>query len=339
MKLAFALLLLTSLYMDGRTNFELSLGVTSLNVYQVLELADGNLVVSFRNDPPEYKHAVGLYTGAGKLIRWILPESGRAAGAGSIKVLGGMAQAADGALWIADADQGRFQRFDAKGKSLGPVINPGRILPAHWFDFSKDGSMLYFGGCAPKDLGALLGCKALLHRRSIRAGGQTESFIDSDRQPGWKMSELGHYRLSDERVAYLSNESGDKVAYTNLAARKVWILDVATGRDVEVSLAKVLPAAPVTRAWQDAQNAYLGRPLIGAMIAQGPSVFVHLRNQPTGKDVALVQISAEGQIVKTWPRSALAGKPVGTLRGGQIVFAYGNRLRCVLPEMIGKVTY
>lgn len=304
-------------------------------VYQALELNDGRFAVSFQGDVSDYSHAVGLFQRHGKLVSWLVPKSKGETGAGKLKRLGGMAQDANGRIWLADADQFRLHQFLPDGSLSGTTLLQAPSLAAHWLDFSTDGKSIYLGGCLPKDRGPYLGCRGLLHRRSINPPSKTISFISSERQPGWNQSDRAHYRLSDESIAKISAEGGELIAYTNFSARKIWFVNSETGRDLEISLDSYMPSLPKLTTWQEAQQAYLGQPILTRLIALKSLVYAFIKNQNANQPT-LLELSSTGKVLRSWRSDALPGILVGRKGTDQLIFAFGNRLRCIRPDEIGK---
>lgn len=304
-------------------------------VYQVLELKNGSFAVSFQGDLTDYSHAVGLFNEQGKLLRWMVPKSTGEVGAGKLKFLGGMAEHPDGKIWIADAEQFRLHQFSPNGSFYGSLLLQAPALAAHWLDFSTDGQFVYLGGCLPKGRGPYLGCTSLLHKRAILPPSGTQGFLNSDRQLGWKQSEKSLYRLAHESIATIRTEESHVVAYTNLSARKIWIVNTNKGTDIEVDLSQYIPEVPQLKTWQDAQQAYIGRPMLTKMFSLNNLVYVFLRNQESNRS-ALFEISSGGKIQQTWASKILPGVLVGKKGNTHLIFAYGNSLRFIGPRAMGK---
>lgn len=322
----------------GQSSFEVKLADAPTAIYSVTELFDGSLAVGFRSDPPEYLHAILRFNRKGVLLNPIIPKGVGESGAGKLKMLGGVAQSPTGELWLADEGQNRLHKFTAEGKSLGSVLLLNPSLHPHWLEFSLDGATIYLGGCSPKGRGSYQGCRSLLHSRQTTGVSLTKGFLDSDKQPGWRADERSHYRLAEERIAVLPSPKGDRVLYGNQSARKLWLIDPSTGSDTEISLKDYLPEVPKLSSWQDGQAAFLGHPLISSIVVMESRVFVYFRNQAIGKP-SLAEIGMDGKIVQTWKGDTLPGSLVGKLKSGHLMFAYGNRLRCVIPSALGKARF
>jgi hypothetical protein len=322
----------------GQNTFEIQLKEVQAAVYQVLELSDKTILVAFRNDPPNYFHALNRYDQTGKLLGQFLPKSSGELGIGKVKVLGGIAEGGSGDLWFADEGQNRLQRFASDGKSLGSVMLVNPSLQPHWLGFGGDGKTLYFGGCDPAGRGPYLGCKSLIHSKKVDGISPTKGFLSSDLQPGWKMSEKSHYRVAEERIAVVPTAAGDLVAYTNLTARRVWLVDPRVGSTREINLTAIIPEVQHLNTPQDAQTAYLSSPLITALVGMNTKLYVFVRNQVKGNP-SLIETDLNGKILRSWASDSLVGVLVGRLKSGHLVFAYGNRLRCVPPSMLGKAKF
>jgi hypothetical protein len=322
----------------GQDYREVSLPDIPTRIYTFLELRDGTFVCGFRPESRPYLHAATRYRSDGKPLAQILPKGAGSQGAGNVYVLGQIAEDSEGALWFADAGQRRLLKFSIEGKSLGSTLLQMPGLITHAIDFSRDGKKLYLGGCNPSDRGPYQGCRSLVHRRSTSALGQTLGYLSSDRQKGWKATEKSHYRLSDDWIAVTGSPNHETVAYTNLSARRVWIVDFDKQTDVEIALDSFMPEVPAVRTPEEAGAIVLSKPLIFHLTSLGSGVFVGIKNQPRS-GVGLIQIDVKGRIVKTWPSADLPGRLVGKSRRGHLVFEYGNRLRFISPNQIGKVAF
>jgi hypothetical protein len=322
----------------ARDHYEIALTDIPARIYHFVELRDGSLLCGFRADQQPYIHAAVRYDAKGQRIAEIVPKGAGETGPQQILMVGQLAEHPSGNIWVADRGQRRLQQFSPLGKQVGSMLlqMPG-LLP-HGIAFGRSGDRLYLGGCNPKDTGPFQGCKSLVHRRLLTGVAKTTGYLPSDRQKGWNATDKSHYRLNYEWLAVGDVAQREIVAYTNLSARRVWLIDFDQETDTEVSLEAYIPAIPATHKPEEATAAFLGRPLIDHLTSIGPKFYVSVRNQ-TRAGIGLIEVDGSGQITKTWTNGILPGRLVGKSARGYLVFEYGNRLRFIYPKAIGKVKF